>query len=178
MRLAVVTTILALVLGLASACGGGDEAAFANDDFTFTHPSGWEELELDAQRDDPVATALASGVNMGPDDESGRLTVHRAGTREAVTEDDLDALVAEAAGGVARDISSGPTETTLDGRPARRAELEGVLIGGGEQAELIVALDGSDVYLLVCRYTAEAADEMKEGCAQVFETFQFAEADD
>jgi hypothetical protein len=158
--------------------GGGGDKTFQGDGYSFTYPGDWDELEggePSGQVGEPVSRAL-----FGPSAGSDAMEIEVYRLNLSVTEDNLDELSGEIAR-VAEElfrqadgeIASGPTRVTVGGLPGFSFEGSAVdSLGVRVQAWLTFAFDRRTEYFVDCEFTPEGAEEMKQGCDQVLESFQ------
>ena len=70
-------------------------------------------------------------------------------------------------------IRQGPSATTVDGLPALYLVAEGTDENGDEiVSESVLVFDGETEYEIDCEYAPAKEDDMRSGCAQVFDTFR------
>ena len=71
------------------------------------------------------------------------------------------------------DIREGPSATTVDGLPALYLVAEGTDLNGDELvSESVLVFDGETEYEINCEYSPTKEDDMRPGCAQVFNSFR------
>jgi hypothetical protein len=71
------------------------------------------------------------------------------------------------------EIRQGPYATTVDGLPALYLVAEGSDVNGEEiVSETVLVFDGETEYAIACEYSPAKEDDMRPGCALVFDTFQ------
>jgi len=70
-------------------------------------------------------------------------------------------------------IREGPSATTVDGLPALYLVAEGTAVSGDEiVSQSVLVFDGGTEYEIDCEYAPAKEDDMRSGCAQVFDTFR------
>ena len=85
---------------------------------------------------------------------------------------EADLFVRQLADGMGGRIVTGLAETTVAGLPAIDAEVSGMLRGHPVRLHMTFAWDGQTQYQFNCQYTPAHAEDMKQGCDQVLESFQ------
>ena len=71
------------------------------------------------------------------------------------------------------DIREGPYATTVDRLPALYLVAEGTDENGDEiVSQSVLVFDGETEYAISCEYSPAKEDDMRPGCAQVFDTFR------
>ena len=71
------------------------------------------------------------------------------------------------------DIREGPYATTVDRLPALYLVAEGTDANGDEiVSQSVLVFDGETEYAISCEYSPAKEDDMRPGCAQVFDTFR------
>lgn len=194
--------LVVVSLALAACGGGGDDGGagaddgagagtdvvpggtFEGDGYYFSYPATWTELEPEGLG---VGSEVTPDIALGPPLPGGNqnlpvynvlsTTVGQAGI--AITNANLSRIAREAgafvrqlADGLGGRIVTGVAETTLAGLPAIDAEVSGMLKGHPVRLHMTFAWDGKTQYQFNCQYTQSHAEDMKQGCDQVLDSFQ------
>jgi hypothetical protein len=151
--------------------------------YSFTYPDGW--VNLGAPQGEPGAQSgdysVLSDVTVAPDrrPELGYVSLEVTRTNLSLTEGNIDQYsgqLADLVRGLLRQldgqITSGPTRETVGGLPAIAFEGSYVTHGTPVQARLAFAWDGRTEYYFDCEFTPARAEEIRQGCAQVMESFK------
>lgn len=70
-------------------------------------------------------------------------------------------------------VREDPSATTVDGLPALYLVAEGTDVAGNEiVSQSVLVFDGETEYEIDCQYSPAKEDDMRPGCAQVFNTFR------
>jgi hypothetical protein len=179
-RVVAVLLMLAAAGLLAVGCGGGGEGdkTFEGDGFSFTYPGDWIEFEpseSSASVGEPVST-----VSLGPSEGPNGLQLNVYGLEASVTESNVEAVAAEVAdvlGQVFRQaggsMTAEPVRVTVGGLPGYSAEGTAVDPDGVRvESQVTLLFDGTTEYFLNCQFTPEHAEETKQGCAQILDSFE------
>ena len=187
-----VIALLASLSMVAGACGGDNTVVnedareaeeegtntYDENDVTFDYPEEWDEFSADA-------SAMSTGSNelwdttVGPD-ETNLVNITAYKLNIEVTEDniadiegELNGVIQQVVSQAGGEVAGGPTQTTLAGFPAYEYEWAGVEVDGEEKDSRAVFLfDGDTEYFLNCQYSADAEEEILNGCELILESFE------
>jgi hypothetical protein len=173
--------LLALVVLVISACGGGDggDNRVEEDTHSFTYPEGWDELDADFIAEAPNNL---SSVSVGPEPTGVNLvTVGSFRVAVSITRSNLDQYRDEITDGVEQlftqadgSVEEGPIPITVGGLDGYR--FEGTSAVPAEDAEnvhtrSIQVYDGMTGFFINCQYAPDAETDILAGCEQVVESF-------
>ena len=185
--------IAAVVAGLLAfvACGGDaaeprvtteetedqGPASYEDNGVAFDYPSDWDEFPAEASATSTGSNELWSAT-IGPD-KTNLVNVTAYQLKVEVTDENLDSIEAELdevitdvvdqAGG---EISSGPTPEEVAGFPAYTYEWTGVEVDGEpKDSSAYFVFNGDIEYFFNCQFSDETAEEIRDGCRQVLDTF-------
>lgn len=173
-----ISAVALVCLALAACGGGGGDKTFEGDGFSFTYPEDWEQREVGAGAAE-VGNSISS-FTFAPSRGANGLTVEVYRLRFGVTEDNIDSVEGEVAA-VTEEIfrqaggrvTDGPTRVTIAGHPGYSATGTGMTPQGARvESRVNLLFDGATEYFLNCQYTPSGAEEMKQGCDQVVQSFQ------
>jgi hypothetical protein len=159
---------------------------FSSEGYSFSHPQDWEWAgEIPPSTGAPLVSQVL--LSPGTELELLRVTVTRvpllvdldndAGeVPRRVTADNLDEFAEWRVPQFMRSYEhtrEGPSATTVDGLPALYLVVEGVGEFGDEfVSQSVLVFDGETEYAIDCEYAPAKEDDMRPGCAQVFDTFR------
>jgi hypothetical protein len=155
--------LLAVSLPACGGGGGGEGNTFEGDGYSFTYPKGWEEL--DAGEANPGASLLTA---FGPGPGLDALIFEVADGGSPVDENNIGAMQDELAAAI-QPSTEGPTRLTVAGLPALRIVAHPQ---SGRSRRVTTAFDGTTMYIFDCGYSDARAQEMKQGCNEIEQSFE------
>jgi hypothetical protein len=191
------TCLLAALLAVGTACGGGDGerqvrsggTTFRGGGFSFTYPGKWRQRSAGPAEVSGVLYETKVGPKGRPHDlvsvQVTEVGIKIEGENLSITEDNIDEnaellsiaadFMTTAAGG-----KLGKRErATVGGLPGFRWRASHLTMQGGARvdARLTHLFNGPKGYLVTCLYTREAAAEVKRACEQALSSFRLTSAD-